>query len=354
MTKELGSKIQQSAKQGVQKSQPFTSFVGMKSGQILDFLSSNYSLQIAQLLPDGNESEVKRIMAQASLVISQSEIIKACSPPTVVGCILSAVSFGLNPLPALNEVFFIPYGGKCTLQIGYKGWYKLLVNTGLLEYFIAEPVGKDEVFKCIRGSKAEIVHEQGFKMVTESTLIGAYAIAKLKGMGEFSKFLCKEEIEHLRKKGSGSGAWKTDYGAMAVVKAIKKLIHTYLPISDQIKNLQKASSFDNSVIDITQANMATKELIPVSTEEPENVEAETVEVVEVVESSDLWVSKTLEFLAEIHKNGIPKDIQPLMIHNICSLIENGTTPIEYIPNELLSIKEIENAVLTVEQNGIKA
>jgi len=372
MANDLGSKIQQSVKQGVDKVKPVTTFVGMNSVQIGSFLQEKYALQIAQLLPVTNKLKAERVIAQATMVIAQNEGLKNCTPQSVIGGIMTAAMFGLNPLPALNQCFFIPYQENkqdsqgqwhkisvCQFQMGYAGALKMLYNTGLVESIVAEAVHIDDKFENIRGTDAKIVHVPCNKMVMPETILGAYCVIKLKGFGCFEMYLPKERIEHLRKKGSRgknelSGAWKTDYAAMAVVKVIKALCKK-LPFSDEMLN--KSFESDEEVFDISDANMATGELKPISTEEPENSEAETVEVMEVhevMETTDKnhWVSKTLEFVKTVVVNGADK-IQPLMIQNICDLIENGTIPIADVPNELLSIKEIENAVLIIEQNGIK-
>jgi len=372
MANDLGSKIQQSVKQGVDKVKPVTTFVGMNSVQIGSFLQEKYALQIAQLLPVTNKLKAERVIAQATMVIAQNEGLKNCTPQSVIGGIMTAAMFGLNPLPALNQCFFIPYQENkqdsqgqwhkisvCQFQMGYAGALKMLYNTGLVESIVAEAVHIDDKFENIRGTDAKIVHIPCNKMVMPETILGAYCVIKLKGFGCFEMYLPKERIEHLRKKGSRgknelSGAWKTDYAAMAIVKVIKALCKK-LPFSDEMLN--KSFESDEEVFDISDANMATGELKPISTEEPENSEAETVEVMEVhevMETTDKnhWVSKTLEFVKTVVVNGADK-IQPLMIQNICDLIENGTIPIADVPNELLSIKEIENAVLIIEQNGIK-
>jgi len=372
MANDLGSKIQQSVKQGVDKVKPVTTFVGMNSVQIGSFLQEKYALQIAQLLPVTNKLKAERVIAQATMVIAQNEGLKNCTPQSVIGGIMTAAMFGLNPFPALNQCFFIPYQENkqdsqgqwhkisvCQFQMGYAGALKMLYNTGLVESIVAEAVHIDDKFENIRGTDAKIVHIPCNKMVMPETILGAYCVIKLKGFGCFEMYLPKERIEHLRKKGSRgknelSGAWKTDYAAMAVVKVIKALCKK-LPFSDEMLN--KSFESDEEVFDISDANMATGELKPISTEEPENSEAETVEVMEVhevMETTDKnhWVSKTLEFVKTVVVNGADK-IQPLMIQNICDLIENGTIPIADVPNELLSIKEIENAVLIIEQNGIK-
>jgi recombination protein RecT len=58
-----------------------------------------------------------------------------CSPyvtnkQSVVNCLFNAPKFRLNPDPVFGEIYFIPYKGVLTYQIGYKGMIKLAQNTG--------------------------------------------------------------------------------------------------------------------------------------------------------------------------------------------------------------------------------
>lgn len=49
---------------------------------------------------------------------------------SILTCMFNAAKFGLNPDPALGQIYFIPYNGVLTYQLGYKGMIKLSRNTG--------------------------------------------------------------------------------------------------------------------------------------------------------------------------------------------------------------------------------
>lgn len=58
-----------------------------------------------------------------------------CSPyvtdkNSVIQCLFNAPKLRLNPDPVFGEIYFIPYAGKLTYQVGYKGMIKLAQNTG--------------------------------------------------------------------------------------------------------------------------------------------------------------------------------------------------------------------------------
>ena len=339
-------------------------FVGMNSVQIGLFLSNEYDLQIAQLLPVTNKLSAERIISMAVMVISGNENVKACTPASIIGAVMTCAMLGFNPLPAMNQAFFIPYAGKCEFQIGYKGWLQLLFNTGQVQSIITDAVHIEDKFQNIRGTDAKIIHEPCEKLITFETFRGAYAIVNLKNGGSFPLYFPKEKIEHLRKKGVKGknadknflqNAWGTDYAAMGVVKVLKALIHNNLPLSDELQNAIKN---DEAIIDITDANMATKELKPVSVEsenEPENVEVlEVQEVAEVLEINDNnWVEKTVKFVANCCIFGVPKDISAIMVHNMCDLISNGTIDIQNLHDDFLLIEEIKSTVFEIEKTAIK-
>lgn len=48
----------------------------------------------------------------------------------VLSCLFNAVKLGLNPDPVFGEIYFVPYKGVLTYQIGYKGMIKLSLNSG--------------------------------------------------------------------------------------------------------------------------------------------------------------------------------------------------------------------------------
>lgn len=397
MVKDLGSKIQQSAKQGVEKAKPVTTFVGMNSIQIADFLKEKYALQIAQLLPVTNKLKAERVISMAVLVISQNESLKECTPSSVIGSIMKAAMFGFNPLPNLGQCWFIPYINskqdaqgqwfkekECQFQIGEKGYLKLAQNTGLIKRLISSAVHVEDEFFETLGYGATITHVP--KPNVEKTwenLYAAYCIVEIIMTDSKGKIvtdtsgtpitntvhtvLYKNDIDRLRKMGVKTadktkmqGGWVDSPFEMAEVKAVKKCLKDKVPLSDEAHD---ALFNDEKIFDITDANMATKELAPVPTAEPENMEAETIEVMEVqevVSEKELPLSpKTYEvdkIFQDVVSGKMPiTALTPAkpQIALICELILNGTIIVADVPNELLSVKEIENAIYTVEQNGIK-
>lgn len=49
---------------------------------------------------------------------------------SVLTCLFNAPKLGLNPDPVFGHIYFIPYKGVLTYQIGYRGMVKLSENSG--------------------------------------------------------------------------------------------------------------------------------------------------------------------------------------------------------------------------------
>lgn len=50
---------------------------------------------------------------------------------SILSCLFNAPKFGLNPDPIMGQIYFIPYKGKLTYQVGYKGMITLAGNAGI-------------------------------------------------------------------------------------------------------------------------------------------------------------------------------------------------------------------------------
>ena len=58
---------------------------------------------------------------------------KVTDKKSIIDCMFNAVKLCLNPDPVFGEIYFIPYKGVLTYQIGYKGMIKLSLNAGILD-----------------------------------------------------------------------------------------------------------------------------------------------------------------------------------------------------------------------------
>jgi len=92
---------------------------------------SKYQSGVLDVLPEGNnknrwwklyESEAKKWFA--------SPMVSKENKKGILSVMFAAAKYGLCPDPAMGQIYFVPYAGKLTYQIGYKGMINLARQAG--------------------------------------------------------------------------------------------------------------------------------------------------------------------------------------------------------------------------------
>lgn len=201
--------------------------------------------QIAQALPKHLTAD--RIIQMTVTLIHNNQKIAQCSVASLVGAVMQSSILGFEPVSALGQCYFVPYGKDVQFQIGYRGFIKLAQNSKEVKNLYAEVVRAGDKFEYELGLEPKLRHVPNLD--AEGAITHAYAVAHLMSGGYVFAVLTKKQIEGLRmrspsQKNGLSGAWSTDYDEMAKAKAIKKLAK-YLPLS---VDMAKAVASDESVI----------------------------------------------------------------------------------------------------------
>lgn len=242
----------------VQRTPVPQTMLGLKQGQVGDLLASMRD-RIAQVLPKHLSPD--RIIQMAATTISKNPTIAECSTGSLMGAVMQASVLGFPPVDALGYCYFVPYYNKkrdpqtgqelrvkeVQFQIGYKGLIDLARRSGKIRMIYAEVVRYGDDFAYCFGLNPDIRHTPTGDTIHPIT--HAYAVCHLMDGGFNFVVLSLSEIERLRKRSQGqgekpSGAWASDYEAMAKAKALKQL-SKYLPLNiDQAE----AVSTDSAVI----------------------------------------------------------------------------------------------------------
>lgn len=212
------------------------SLVGLKQKDIGEVLGA-YKDQVAGVLPKHLTAE--RIIQMAATEAARNPEVLSCTPASLVGYVLQASTLGFQPVSALGYCYPVPYFNKKTgrkevqFQIGYKGFLSLARRSGEILTVNAEVVREGDKFEYRLGLHRDLVHEPTGDISKDIT--HSYATVEFKDGGATFVVLSKAEIERLRMRSNGqgpkpSGAWATDYEAMAKAKALKQLAK-YLPLT---------------------------------------------------------------------------------------------------------------------------
>jgi recombination protein RecT len=144
---------------------------------------------------------------------------KVTDKNSILTCLFNAAKLSLNPDPVFGQIYFIPYKGVLTYQIGYKGMIRLSLNTkevvgiasGLVyekdqwDYFLDE---KGTHFLWRPDLKAESKKMRGkelfgFSCFTHANGFQSYHIMETYHIDEIKKLV-------LARMGASSSPWKDD------------------------------------------------------------------------------------------------------------------------------------------------
>jgi recombination protein RecT len=192
--------------------------------------------EIARALPRHvNPDRMARIALTA---LRTTPKLAQCTPESFLGCIIQAAQLGLEVNTPLGHAYLIPFEDRrnnrvlCQLIIGYQGMIDLARRSGFVKAVYAFAVYKGDEFSWTLGLEPSIKHTPGDTDKTDKDLTHVYAVAKLEGGEPIFTVLKRSDVERYRKrsKASGSGPWTTDYEAMALKTAIRRL-YRWLPKS---------------------------------------------------------------------------------------------------------------------------
>ena len=159
--------------------------------------------------------------------INTNDKLRACSQLSIVNAFYKCCEYGLDPASSLGQAWLIPYKGAIDLQIGYRGWLKLLFNNPLVSNVYSYGVYKDDFFEYELGMNPNIKHIPSKEKQHKDNLVATYGVVKLKS-GEAQIRVCfrdeiNESMECSRNSHKPDSPWVTHFEAMALVVPTRKL-----------------------------------------------------------------------------------------------------------------------------------
>jgi recombination protein RecT len=191
-----------------------------------------------------------------------------CSASSLIHCIGICAELGLEPGGPLGHAYLIPFGQKCELIIGYRGYLHLMYRNGSLKDAEAHVVYENEVasgsFKLVRGVVNQLHHEVKFG-TKKGKPVGAYCILRFANGGVHIEPMDWEEIQGIkaRSKAGKSGPWVTDENEMAKKTTLRRG-QKWSP-TGQDDDMSKAMENDYDVVDSAVVPPAAAPALPSET-----------------------------------------------------------------------------------------
>ena len=198
--------------------------------QSTDILASEinkYIPEIRKALPAAYSAErMARILVTE---VRKNPKLAMSDRASFFGALMQCAQLGLEPGSTLGHAWLIPRnkkggGVETQLMIGYQGMIELAERDGRVT-IVGRAVYANELFDVDYGTDDRIIHKPTIGKGTRGELIATYAIAKYKdGRSKFVA-LGLDEIDDAKKRSASPnvGPWATDYDAMAIKTAIRRL-----------------------------------------------------------------------------------------------------------------------------------
>lgn len=221
---------------------------------------------------------------------SGKSVLETCSQTSIANSLMDMLTMGLSMQK--KQCYPIAYGGKLNCQVSYHGHKAMAHRYGAVD-INAEVIYEGDVFEyhIENGRKVLDRHEQSFMNINLDKILGAYCVIKLSDGSIYMEVMNMNQIKTAWKKGfgykEGSGTHKefTDMMAKKTVtsRACKQIVQQYgdVFVTSGMENAEKLENVDVVVEDVKYEidKNANKEEFVLE------VEAQTVEVVEVVEET---------------------------------------------------------------------
>lgn len=220
----------------------------------------------------GDNITPERFTRVAVTLLRNSPALQACSPGSLMGALMICAQLGLEPGGPLGQAWLVPYKRKgqraaeCTFIVGYKGYIALALRSRDIASVKATAVYEGDRFSWTLGLREDLTHEPvDHDRDNPDKLTHTYAIARFRDRDIDPMFvvLTRAEIERFRarSRAKDDGPWKTDYVAMALKTAVRRLA-TWLPMAVDVA---RASSVDERTVE--RAHVDVDDYIDVDGEE---------------------------------------------------------------------------------------
>lgn len=227
--------------------------------------------ELLSILPAGVTYE--RVKQCFILACKHQPKLLDCDLGSLMKALYTCASMGLDPDPALGQVYILPYKETAQVIPGYRGLLRLVRNTGEIKSFSAHVVRQNDLFEYELGTNPHVKHQPALSNPGEA--IAYYCVATFKDGQQHVEIMGKSEVDKIKNlssavKGGRSTPWNEHYDEMAKKTVIRRAVKM-LPMSPT-RELSNLFTVDNAAY---QAK-------------PVEVDLETGEIYEI--AADPWAS----------------------------------------------------------------
>lgn len=204
------------------------------------------------------DREASAYINSVLIAVGNDQKLQECTPISVVTSAMRAATLRLSVDPGTGEAYLVPFKGKCTLIVGYKGIKSMALRTGKYRYL--------NVAKIYSGE--EVIEDRFTGMHTlaggkkSDTVIGYMLYFELISGFRKSFYMTVEEIAEHAKRYSKSinfddSPWKKEWDKMArkTVLRLGLSLWGYFDPHDAQLITQLETQEEEGIIDIDETDV---------------------------------------------------------------------------------------------------
>lgn len=223
---------------------------------------------IKKMFQETLQDKAPQFMTSLVSVVNENYQLQKVDQKSVINSAMVAATLDLPINQNLGYMWLVPYKGKATPQIGYKGYIQLAMRTGQYKAMNAIVVYEGEITAW--NALTEDVDYDPTKRVSDK-VIGYIGYFKLINGFEKTVYWTRDQIdEHRRRfskmssKAQPEGVWKSDYDAMALKTVLRNMLSKWGPMSTEMATA------------VTQDEKAPAETVDIDAEETASETTEDV------------------------------------------------------------------------------
>ena len=182
-------------------------------------------------------------------IYASDNTLQKCEPKTVVMEALKAATLKLPINRNLGFAYIVPYKGKATMQVGYKGYLQLAQRTGQYKYINADAVYEGELKKTDKlTGEIDLSGE-----AVSDKLIGFFAhMETISGFRKTVYWSADKVTAHAKRYSqsfnSSFSPWQSNFESMALKTVLKALLSKYGIMSiDMVSAISEDQEYEERV-----------------------------------------------------------------------------------------------------------
>ena len=204
----------------------------------------------------------ERFTRMALSALNTNKQLLECTKMSFIAALMNAAQLGLEPNTPLGQAYLIPYKNKgkveCKFIVGYKGMLDLVYRNENVQTIQAQIVYENDIFEYELGLESRLYHKPALE--DRGEMIAVYALYKLSNGGYGFEVLSKDDVVmHAEKFSQGINSsyspWKTDFEAMAMKTAIKRVLK-FAPLkTESLRAIASDETIKHEIaVDMTEIN----------------------------------------------------------------------------------------------------